>query len=123
MKLCIPVAENRGTESEVYGHFGSAPVFAFHDTESGETAFADNATAEHAHGACNPMQALAGQTVDALIVGGIGARAVARLNEQNIKVFRAVEGTLQDVIERHAGETLEEISIEGACTQHGGCNH
>ena len=27
MKVCIPVSEQRGLESPVHGHFGSAPAF------------------------------------------------------------------------------------------------
>jgi len=123
MKVCVPVAEKKGLESEVYGHFGSAPVFALHDTESGRTEFADNANQHHGNGACHPMQALGGQAVDAIIVGGIGGRAVSRLNEMGIKVYRATQGTLQDVVARLASGALDEITVEDACIHHGGCDH
>jgi len=123
MKLCIPVAENNGLESQVYGHFGSAPVYAVRDTELGHTEFTDNANQHHAHGGCQPMQALDGQTVDAIIVGGIGARAIARLNEMGVKVYRAVEGTLQDVVAGLEAGALTEITTADACSHHGGCDH
>ena len=123
MKLCIPVATKNGLESEVYGHFGSAPVFALHDTESGSTEFSDNASQHHEHGACHPMRALDGQTVDAIIVGGIGVRAVTRLNEMGIKVYRATRGTLRDVVAGLASSALDEITVDDACSHHGGCDH
>jgi predicted Fe-Mo cluster-binding NifX family protein len=31
MNVCFPVMENQGMESEVYGHFGSAPGFVIVD--------------------------------------------------------------------------------------------
>ena len=31
MKICFPVAENKGLESPVYNHFGSAPMFLLVD--------------------------------------------------------------------------------------------
>ncbi|RME41495.1 MAG: diguanylate cyclase, partial [Deltaproteobacteria bacterium] len=36
MKVCFPVNNDQGLESEVYGHFGSAPAFVVVDTESHE---------------------------------------------------------------------------------------
>ena len=123
MKLCIPVAADQGAASPVFGHFGSAPVFAIHDTDAGSTTFLENANAHHAHGACQPLKALGGQTVDALVVGGIGARAIARLNDQGIRVYRARPGTLAETLDAWNGGTLEEIQTDGGCTQHGGCSH
>lgn len=123
MKLCIPVAENRGMGSDVYAHFGSAPQFALHDTDRGTTTFYENADQHHAHGACQPLRPLAGQAVDAIVTGGIGARAVARLNQQGIAVYRAVPGTLADTIAAWTRGELAEISADGACNHHSGCAH
>ena len=50
MKLCIPVEKDNGMESAVYGHFGSAPVFAVYDTADGKTVFHDNGNMHHEHG-------------------------------------------------------------------------
>ena len=33
MKICFPVEKDEGIESQVYNHFGSAPVFIMVDTE------------------------------------------------------------------------------------------
>ena len=123
MKLCIPVAGNEGMNSVVFGHFGSAPVFAVHDTDAGTTVFLDNAQAQHEHGACNPLWALGNEKVDAILVGGIGARAIARLNEGGIRVYRAVPGPLNDALKAWSEGRLEEVTVEGACAHHGGCAH
>jgi predicted Fe-Mo cluster-binding NifX family protein len=123
MKLCIPVAANEGMGSPVFGHFGSAPVFAVHDTEAGKTTFIDNQHADHAHGSCNPLWSLGNQMVDAILVGGIGARAIEKLNEGGIRVYRAVPGTLAEALEAWKAGSIQEIAVEEACSHHGGCAH
>ena len=35
MQICIPVVEDKGLQSRVSAHFGSAPAFMIVDTESG----------------------------------------------------------------------------------------
>jgi predicted Fe-Mo cluster-binding NifX family protein len=34
MKICFPVESDKGLDSEVFGHFGSAPTFVVFDTEA-----------------------------------------------------------------------------------------
>jgi hypothetical protein len=41
MKICIPTHDERGLQSEVFGHFGSAPFFTLVDSESGEVVLQD----------------------------------------------------------------------------------
>jgi predicted Fe-Mo cluster-binding NifX family protein len=126
MKTCVPVQENKGLESVAFGHFGSAPFFIVHDTDTGDTVAVENGNTHHAHGACNPMQALSGRSVDTLIVGGIGMRAVMGLNAAGIKVYRSAEGTVKTNIDALKRGALEEITPEGACGGHGhsgGCGH
>ena len=119
MKICIPTESDQGKEAKVYGHFGSAPYFTIYDTEKGSVEVINNANQHHAHGMCQPMSALEGKAVNAVVTGGAGARAVQKLNEGGIKVFRAVPGTVNDIAAQLAKGELEEISVENACAQHG----
>jgi predicted Fe-Mo cluster-binding NifX family protein len=124
--MCVPVQEDRGLESVAFGHFGSAAFFVVHDTETGDTVVVGNGNGQHAHGSCNPLQAIGGRSIDAVIVGGIGARAVAGLNAAGIKVYRSVEGTVRNNVEAFTRGGLKEITPEGACGGHGhsgGCGH
>lgn len=89
MKLCIPVEINEALNSIVYGHFGSAPLFLIVDSEALTVEPLTNHDEHHVHGACNPLKALAGRTVDAVIVGGIGAGAVRGLRQSGIVVDRS----------------------------------
>ena len=118
MKICIPTETNKGKEAIVYGHFGSAPFFTLYDTANGAVEIIANANEHHAHGMCQPMAALNGKGVNAVVTGGAGARAVQKLNEGGIKVYRAVKGTVADIGTRFAEGKLEEFSVENACAQH-----
>jgi len=73
MRVCFPVQDNQGIESTVYNHFGSAPAFIVVNTATKEVSTINNGDLHHTHGACNPMKALSGENVNAIVVGGIGA--------------------------------------------------
>ena len=123
MKLCFPIESNNGIESFVYGHFGSAPMFLVYDTESESSETINNQNLNHVHGRCSPIQALDGQSVDAIVVGGIGGGAISKLNMMGIKVYQAVQGTVQKNIDLFKQKAVSEITLDQACRQHGGCGH
>ncbi|AYE34632.1 NifB/NifX family molybdenum-iron cluster-binding protein [Clostridium septicum] len=122
MRICFPVKSNEGMESVPYGHFGSAPLFVICDLEKDEVSTVDNGDLEHEHGKCQPIKALSGEVVDAVIVGGIGQGAIAKLNSLGIKVYRAVEGTIADNIKAFNDDKLHEFSMNHTCNHHG-CSH
>jgi len=122
MKLCFPIEADNSIESIVYGHFGSAPMFIIYDTETSTSETIDNQNIGHVHGMCSPVQALNGQSVDAIVVGGIGAGAINKLNMMGIKVYQAVEDTVQKNIDLFKNQSMPEITLDHACNQHGGCS-
>ena len=124
MKIAFPVQVDQGLESQVYGHFGSAPSFVLLDSTNGEFETIGNTDAHHAHGQCQPMKALAGNPVDAVVVGGIGGGALMRLQSQGVRVFRAVEGSVKQNLEFIRSGKLPEFSVNMTCAGHhgqGGC--
>ena len=126
MKVCFPVLKSAGLESEVYGHFGSAPVFLFVENDGCEITIVNNRDQHHEHGACNPMKALDNQKVDAIVVGGIGAGALNRLNQLGIKVFRANAETVKENLAMLKSQNLSELTMQQCCSGHGhasGCGH
>ena len=124
MKICFPVASNQGAASQVYGHFGSAPAFVVYDTETKTVEAVDNQDSEHEHGQCNPIKALADMQIDAIVVGGIGRRAIDKLNAMGIKVYQSAQETVQANIEHIENHSLSELAIDQACSGHaGGCSH
>jgi predicted Fe-Mo cluster-binding NifX family protein len=126
MKICIPVAEDRGLESLVYGHFGSAPTFVLVDSDTMSVESLDNRDQVHAHGQCSPLKALAGARPEAVVVGGIGAGALLGLHNAGIRVYQAAGKTVAEVISLLKQGGLKGIELEHACGGHGegsGCHH
>ena len=126
MKICFPVQKDEGIESSVYNHFGSAPMFVVIDTDTKDLATISNQDQHHSHGACNPMKALDNQKVDAIVVGGIGAGALTRLNGMGIRVHRSQAETIRENMEMFVSRSLPELTVQGCCGGHshdGGCAH
>ncbi len=126
MKIAFPAAHNQGAESQVYGHFGSAPYFIIADSENGALESVSNADQVHAHGQCQPLAALGGRTVQAVAVGGIGAGALHKLHAAGIRAFRAVEGTVAENLELLQSGLLPVFTPEQTCAGHradGSCGH
>jgi predicted Fe-Mo cluster-binding NifX family protein len=126
MKVCFPVAEVMGIESEVYGHFGSAPAFVIVETKNNNVTTINNNDQHHAHGACNPLKKFNNQKVDALVVGGIGMGALNILNQSGIKVFHAQASTVRENIALMKAGNLPEFTPQHTCAGHGhgaGCGH
>ncbi len=126
MKICFPVQKDEGMRSTVYNHFGSAPIFMVIDTATNGIASINNRDQHHTHGACNPMKALDNQQVDAIVVGGIGAGALTRLNQMGIKVHRSQAETIAENMALLTARNLPELSLQGCCGGHsndGGCAH
>ncbi|MCX5811750.1 MAG: diguanylate cyclase [Proteobacteria bacterium] len=124
MKVCFAVQEDQGIESTVYNHFGSAPAFVVVDTEIKQAVTINNKDLNHVHGACNPVMAIGGQNVDAVVVGGIGAGAIRGLNAAGIKVYGSVKETVKDNLDLFLENKLPELSALNACGGHqGGCGH
>lgn len=111
MKVCFPVAVDNGFDSEVYNHFGSAPMFLVADTKSNTLDTLDNTNVHHAHGACNPVLALGEQKIEAIVVGGIGAGAFNRLNSMGLKVFQASPGTVEHNMELFKSGGLPQLKM------------
>lgn len=118
MKVCIPIETNDGIKSKVFGHFGSAAHFIIYDTETKNFTIIDNSDKNHMHGMCHPLKVLENQTINAVICRGMGARAVQKLNEGGIKVYRASAETAEEIIENYEQDKLEEITVDNACIDH-----
>lgn len=122
MKVCFPVKSNEGLNSMPYGHFGSAPLFLVYDVETKNVSTISNGDLEHEHGKCEPIKALSGEVVDAVIVGGIGAGAIKKLSSMGIKVYKAIEGDLNKNIQALKNNELKEFPTNHVCS-HDGCGH
>jgi predicted Fe-Mo cluster-binding NifX family protein len=119
MEVAFPVQEDRGIESMVYSHFGSAPLFIIADTENNTAEAVANKDLDHHHGQCQPLSALNGKHADAVVVGGIGRGALLKLWDAGVKVYRAVEGTVNENLKLIKSGLLPEFTPEQTCAGHG----
>ena len=122
MIICIPTTTNEGKTAPVHEHFGSAPFFTLYDTETEKVEAIANSGHGHAHGMCQPLSVFADRHIDAVVCGGMGARAVQKLNQGGIRAYRAVPGTVAAVLEQFAAGRLDEITADNACSHHQGCH-
>ena len=120
MRICFPVDKNDGLESTVRKHFGSSPMFLLVDSQSGEIKEQSNRDKGHTRGNCQPLKAIAGLSVEAIAVGGIGKGALTGLNQAGLKVFQAYPGTIADNLAQMAAEQLKELSLKDVCSGHSG---
>jgi predicted Fe-Mo cluster-binding NifX family protein len=122
MKICIPIKENKGIDSIAYNHFGTAPFFLIYDLDNENLKTIENGDLNHQHGMCQPLKALGGENVDAILVGGIGAGALTKLNNQGIKVYKVENDSVLKNIELLKENKLLEFSIKNSCNHHN-CSH
>jgi len=125
MRVCFPTETLQGIDSLVYSHFGSAPGFVIVDTENLRVEEIRNGDLHHIHGMCQPLKALGGEEVDAVVVGGIGMGALMRLQAQGTRVYRAAQGTVRQNVDLIREGRLPEFDSRFSCSGHAGngCAH
>ncbi|MBI5634281.1 MAG: diguanylate cyclase [Nitrospirae bacterium] len=126
MKVCFPVKDSPSLESEVYGHFGSAPSFVLVDTETNNLKVIGNADQHHTHGMCSPLKALGGHDIDCVVVGGIGGGALMKLNQSGIKVYKATARTVGENLDLFTAGNLSAFVPGHVCGGHANgsaCSH
>ncbi len=119
MNICIPIVADQGLQSQVNGHFGSAPLFLIVDTGTLSTRAIVNINAQHSHGMCQPLAALSSEKLDAIVVGGIGMGALNNLRANGIKVYMGRQTTVEQVITEFKAGKLDEVTPQTACAHHG----
>lgn len=123
-RIAIPSNGVGGLNSTRSGHFGHCDVFTLIDVENGNIKTeATIANQTHEHGGCMvPVNLLAQQNVDALIVGGIGRRPLEGFAQVGIEVFiDSVNPNVKTVVEHLISNKLKKILPEQACGGGGNC--
>jgi predicted Fe-Mo cluster-binding NifX family protein len=88
------------------------------DIESETCHAVENENAHHGHGLCQPLAALSRLTIDAIVVGGIGRRALERLERQNLRVYQSEHGTVSETVAALKAGELRPVSMDDACGGH-----
>jgi predicted Fe-Mo cluster-binding NifX family protein len=118
MKICMPILENQGSNSIVYGHFGSAPFFALYDTESREVSIVKNGVGEHEHGQCMPVDAIKKTGASAVLCKGMGMRAANLLQSAGITPYMVEAETVSEAIARFTANDVTVLDARNACQHH-----
>ena len=122
-RIAVPSEGLGGLDGQRSAHFGHCSRFTLIDVVDGEISNVSTvANQEHREGGCLvPVNFLAAQDVDALIVSGIGKRPLVGFNDVNISVFHeATQPSVQLVAEMLISGKLPEMQSQNAC---GGGTH
>jgi len=123
MRIAIPSNGHGGLDGTRSGHFGHCDVFTIVDCQNGEIVDVTTvANQGHTQGGCMiPVNLLAGQKVDALLVGGIGMRPLMGFKEVGITVFHESERVdIRPVVNDLIAGRIPEIRTDQVCGGGGG---
>ena len=122
-RIAVPSMADGGLDGQRAGHFGHCDVFTLVDVKNGEI---DQVTTinnrEHMQGGCMvPVNLLAENRVNALIVGGIGMRPLMGFRQAGIDVYHdAIRPEIRPVVEDLIAGKLPAISDDQVCGGGGG---
>ena len=122
-RIAVPSLGNGGMDGQRAGHFGHCDVFTFVDVEGGkikQVSTLDNQ--EHVQGGCMvPVNLLADNNVNVLIVGGIGMRPLMGFNQVGIDVYYDIDRVeIRPVVEDLIAGKLPIITNDQVCGGGGG---
>ncbi|MEN8245858.1 MAG: NifB/NifX family molybdenum-iron cluster-binding protein [Thermodesulfobacteriota bacterium] len=122
-RIAVPSNGAGGMDGTRSGHFGHCDVFTFIDVEDGkikEVSILQNE--EHVQGGCMvPVNLLASNNVNVLVVGGIGMRPLMGFKQVGIDVYHDAErAEIRPVVEDLIAGKLEEIKNDQVCGGGGG---
>ncbi len=118
IRIAVPSDGQGGLDGFRAGHFGHCDVFTLVDVENGkikEVSTIQNK--EHVQGGCMvPVQLLADNQVQRLVVGGIGMRPLMGFKQVGIDVFYDGERRdIRPVVEDMIAEKLPMIADDQVC--------
>jgi predicted Fe-Mo cluster-binding NifX family protein len=118
MKICIPSLTPSGPESELSGHFGSAPFYTFYDTEKQTYEVVKNGNTSHQQGSCMPVDLLKKSNTEAVLCQGMGARAAGLLAASGIKPYLVTAETVSEAIQKFGSQDVRILNDMNACQHH-----
>ena len=127
LRIAVPSNNPGGLEAQRSNHFGHCDLFTIVDIKNNAIASIEAlANQEHAAGGCMvPVSLLRDQRVEAIVVGGIGARPLQGFNEVGISVYYAERNTVQNVQQVAEGIISGHFPIiepDQTCQGHGNCH-
>ena len=119
-KVAIP-SIGAGISGQISGHFGHAEGFTVveYDTETKTIGKVETVVnPPHEAGACaRPVMLLKGKGIENAIVIGIGQRPLMAFVENGMKVFRGIEGTIEQNVQALMKNQLQ-VLMQSSCNHH-----
>ncbi|RKY48302.1 MAG: dinitrogenase iron-molybdenum cofactor biosynthesis protein [Candidatus Neomarinimicrobiota bacterium] len=110
MIVCIPSDKN-SLDSKVSDVFARCNYFIFFNTENSNVEIVDNSYKDSQSGAgVQATQLVIQKKAKAVIAKSVGPNAERILFGSGIKIYKAVDGTVKDNIEKLIENKLEEVS-------------
>jgi len=109
MTIVIPT-NRKSLKDEVALHFGQAKNFLIYDTET--KSFNIYPNPEIAGETELPPDFLHRQKVEIVIAFSLGPRAFEKFKNYNIKMYKAIEGTILDNLQKFNDNKLKELKKE-----------
>lgn len=124
-RVAVPSDKGGGLKCLRSEHFGHCDSYTLVDLENGQ--ITNNTVIEnigHEHGDCLvPVNLLAQNQVDAIIVAGIGRRPLAGFNEVNIDVYiDRVNPYVNKSVKELANDRLSKMTLDETCGGGGNCH-
>lgn len=128
MKLAFPVKENKGLESVMDDHFGTAGYFLIVDTLTRGFEFKENQKLSDGESKCKTSVLGKEPGIDAVITHCMGDGSRRSLTSSHIKVFQAQKETVLENLELMEKNELKLFHIFDHCQakknkKEGGCGH
>ena len=129
MRVAIPTNSPGGLDSERSAHFGHCDVFTVIEIDEQKKigSISTIANGGHEAGGCMvPVQLLHEAEVEAIVVGGMGARPMRGFADVGITVYFADPNSIKsvrEVIEGFAKNCLPVMHADQVCKGSGNCHH
>ncbi len=129
MRIAIPTNNPGGMEASRSDHFGHCDVFTLVevDADNKVTSVEMLPVPDHGAGGCMvPVNFLRDAGVNAIVVGGIGARPMQGFAEVGIDVYWADRNAIPDagaVMEKFSAGQLPKMNADQACGGGSACHH
>lgn len=120
VRVAVPSMLPGGLKAQRSGHFGRCDVFTVVDIEDDTIKNVETVSnVDHTEGGCLvPVNLLAKNNVNSIIVGGMGLRPLLGFKEVGIKVFIGEGITVEDSIKAYIDGKLDIMSEEFVCGGH-----
>ncbi|MCD6118498.1 NifB/NifX family molybdenum-iron cluster-binding protein [bacterium] len=116
IRVAVPATESCGMSAKSSEHFGRCPYFAVVEVTDGKPAevlMIENPPHQDCFG---PVNLLASQDVNAIIVQGIGMRPLLGFRSVGIEVYTGSGETVGDLMSEYTSGKLIQMDENGACS-------